>query len=179
VIQTDYRTVFEIGIKSFPWGASLHPIPFIVLGVLLVRFAKSKQIYQIAGAVGAIFATLFLLIAAVSFVPNFVKLRHSYRSGQSSIVEGIVENFHPAPVLGAARESFSVHGIVFSYNVLDATPVFIMLLLTKAPSGRAWTFASTTKTDAYNEWISVSRDDRGEWPSNAGGRLNFRLIDSR
>jgi hypothetical protein len=124
MLQPDYQTVFEIGIGSFPWTGLLHPVPFIIIGALLLRFSRGKQIYKIAGAIVAAFATFFLLIAAMTFVPEFVKLRRTYRSGDSSLVEGIVENFQPAPVLGALRESFSVHGVVFSYFPGDATPCF-------------------------------------------------------
>ena len=69
-------------------------------------------------------ASLFLLISLVIFIPNFIKLRSAYVSGKSAIVEGAVENFRPAPTIGPARESFSVQGIIFSYNVLEDTPCF-------------------------------------------------------
>lgn len=124
MLQSDYQTVFEIGIRSFSWSGLLHPVPFIVIGVLLFRFTRGKRVYQIVGALGAMFATLLFLVAVVSLVPEFVKLRRAYRSGDSSLVEGIVENFHPAPVLGALKESFSVRDVVFSYFPGDTTPCF-------------------------------------------------------
>jgi hypothetical protein len=124
MIQPDFQTVFEIGRRSFPWGGLLHPVPFIALGILLFRFARGKEVYQLAGIIGAMLATLFLLIAVGSFVPDFIHLRRAYRSGDSSVIIGTVENFHPAPALGAANESFSVKGAIFSYNVLDANSCF-------------------------------------------------------
>jgi hypothetical protein len=45
-------------------------------------------------------------------------------SGKSVVVEGIIQNFRPAPALGPATESFSVNGIVFSYDALEDTPCF-------------------------------------------------------
>jgi hypothetical protein len=69
-------------------------------------------------------AAIFVVIAAISLIPKFIEIRHSYKSGNSSIVEGVVENFHAAPELGAAEESFSVRGVNFSYNALDATSCF-------------------------------------------------------
>jgi len=118
-----YQTVFEIGFKSFPWNAVLHPVPFILIGAFLFRFGH-KEIYRIAGIVGASLATLFFVIATVSLLPRSISQRNAYRNGDTSVVEGVVEDFHPAPVLGAARESFSVHGVAFSYNALDATSCF-------------------------------------------------------
>jgi len=122
--QTDYQSVFEIGFRSFPWFTFLHPIPFIVIGVLLFRFVKSKQTYQIAGILVAIFASIIFLLNTVSLVPEFVRDRSAYRTGDSSMVEGVVENFYPAPALGPSKESFAVNGTMFSYYVGTATACF-------------------------------------------------------
>jgi hypothetical protein len=123
-MQPDYQTIFEIGWRSFPWGGLFHDAPFIILGVFLFRFSRSKQIYEAVGLIVAILATLFLLLSASSYVPEFVSQRGAYRNGDSSVVVGTVENFNPAPPLGAAKESFSVHGIIFSYYVGNDAPCF-------------------------------------------------------
>jgi hypothetical protein len=81
----------------------------------------------------AALATIIFLLVAVNLVPNFIDCRRVFRSGDSSIVEGIVENFHPASPLGAAEESFSVNGVTFSYNALDLTPCFHNAPLHKGP----------------------------------------------
>jgi cytochrome bd-type quinol oxidase subunit 2 len=78
--KMNYQTVFEIGFRSFPWSALMHPVPFILIGVLLFRFRKGKQIYQAAGIIGAAMATLFFLLLAASLVPNFVELRHTLQA---------------------------------------------------------------------------------------------------
>jgi hypothetical protein len=128
-----YNTVFEIGFKSFPWDGLLHPVPAILIGVLLFRFGKSNQIYQVIGIIVAALAALFLIIAGVNLVPKFIQIRHAYKSGNSSIVEGVVETFHPAPDFGVANESFTVHGVNFSYNALDLTTCFHNAPLHKGP----------------------------------------------
>jgi hypothetical protein len=101
----------------------MHPVPFVVIGILLFRFGR-KQIYKVVGILVAILAAFFFFIAAASLVPNLVSLRHAYRSGDSSVVIGTVENLHPAPHLGPANESFSVKEAIFSYSVLDPIPCF-------------------------------------------------------
>jgi hypothetical protein len=69
----------------------------------------------------------------VRLVPNFIAQRHAYRNGDSSVVEGTVEYFHPAPELGAAKEFFRVNGVNFLYNVLDSTPCFHNSPLQRGP----------------------------------------------
>jgi hypothetical protein len=128
----NYETVFELGFRSFPWDGLSHPVPFILVGLLLFRFGR-MQIFKAIGIIGAIFGTLLFLLGAVTLVPAFAELRDAYKSGHSSVVEGIVENFHPAPHLGAAEESFYVGGINFSYNALDMTPCFHNAPIHKGP----------------------------------------------
>jgi len=119
-----YQTVFEIGLRSFPWSGLLRPALFIAVGLILLRFGRNKQIYMAAGIIVAAMATLFVLVLAVILVPEFVRAHHDYKSGGSSMVEGTVEDFRPAPDLGPAKESFSVGGVRFSYNALDMTACF-------------------------------------------------------
>jgi hypothetical protein len=124
-----YETIFEIGYGTFPWGDLFHPGIAIVIGGLLVLFGHrvfggKKEVHQILGAVLASLGVFFLFLMAIAVLPRFVSLRQAYVKGDSSIVEGVVENFRPAPALGAADESFSVQGIVFRYNSLDSTPCF-------------------------------------------------------
>jgi hypothetical protein len=122
--QVNYQTVFEIGLRSFPWPGMAHPLSFVGIGLLLCLFARSKKVYLIIGVWMALLASIFFLTLLVILVPNFIKLRSAYTSGKGSIVEGVVENFRPAPITGPANEAFSVRGVLFSYNVLESTPCF-------------------------------------------------------
>jgi hypothetical protein len=124
MMHPQYQTVFEIGLKSFPWGGLLHPIPFIALGLLLFFLAKKKAAYRIVGAFVSALGTLLFIVGTVSYVSEFVERRHAYRTGQSLVVQGTIDNFSPPPAFGGQKESFSVQGIVLSYYVDDWTPCF-------------------------------------------------------
>jgi len=122
--QGNYHTAFQMGFRSFPWAAVAHPLIFVAIGLLLVRFLKDRKPYLVIGIFMASLASLFVLLSLMNFIPKFLKLRSAYVSGRGSTVEGLVENFRPAPTLGPARESFSVRGVWFSYSALDDTPCF-------------------------------------------------------
>jgi hypothetical protein len=120
----NYYTIFELGLRSFPWARIIPPLVFLVGGLLLFRLFRGRTFYVAVGLFAASIASIILLTSLVVFVPKFVTLRSAYASGKGIVVEGIVQNFHPAPTIGPASESFSVQGISFSYNALDATPCF-------------------------------------------------------
>lgn len=122
--QENYQTIYQLGLQSFPWASVFRLLIFIAGGLLLARLFKRKSVYVVLGLFVTSIASLILLASLVVVVPNFINLRRSYVSGKSSIVEGVVENFRPAPTIGPARESFSVRGVLFSYDALDDTPCF-------------------------------------------------------
>jgi hypothetical protein len=122
--ELSYQTVFQIGLGSFPWTFVLPFGLMTVIGCALIRFNGGKQIRLAVGWLVTIVSLLFILILNVVVVPEFIEAWHAYRSGNSSIIEGRIEDFHPMPALGPAEESFSVKGRTFSYNVLDSTPCF-------------------------------------------------------
>jgi|SRR5208282_1446155 len=122
--STTYQTVFELGLRSFPWGALLHPTIFIAIGLVLVRFSGGRKYLQLVAGAGALFGVLGFLLLAIRYVPEFIQARHAYATGDTSVIQGKVEDFHPMPALGPAKESFSVAGVGFSYYVADSTPCF-------------------------------------------------------
>jgi hypothetical protein len=122
--QTNYQTVFHIGIGSFPWSFLLVPALLIAVGCALIRFNGGKQIRLAVGYLTIIFCSFVIVVAGLSLISQFWKVRRSYLSGDSSVIEGTVENFHPMPYLGPANESFSVKGVSFSYYVGELTPCF-------------------------------------------------------
>lgn len=122
--QTNYQTVFHIGVGSFPWSFMLIPALFIAVGCALIRFNGGKQIRLAVGYLAIIFCSLVIFFVSLSLIPKFWEARRSYLTGDSSIIEGTVENFHPMASLGPANESFSVKGVSFSYYVGELTPCF-------------------------------------------------------
>jgi hypothetical protein len=128
-----YQTIFEMGLRAFPWGVLFHPLILVVVGLVLFVFSGARQLPRILGAVGAAFGAMLFLILAIRLIPDYFGSRQTYLNGNSSIVEGQVKNFRPTPSLGAARESFSVGGRPFSFNVLDTTPCFHDAPLHKGP----------------------------------------------
>lgn len=123
----NYQTIFELGFRTFPWTAVGGPLIFIAAGFLLFRissFFKRKTFYAAFGMIFASLATLIFLVSLMFFIPRFLTLRHAYVSGRSNVVSGAIQDFHQAPALGPASESFSVQGVLFSYNAVDDTPCF-------------------------------------------------------
>jgi hypothetical protein len=122
--QANYQTVFHIGLGSFPWSFMLVPALMIAVGCALIRFQSGKQIRQVVGWVVISVSLLSIFLVSLSLIPEFLEVRHAYLTGDSSIIEGTVENFHPMPSLGPAKESFSVRDVAFSYYVGELTPCF-------------------------------------------------------
>jgi len=54
----------------------------------------------------------------------YARAKKSYISGQYSVVEGTVTNFHPMPYSGHQNETFSVNGVQFSYSDYVIVPCF-------------------------------------------------------
>ena len=121
--QESYQTIFELGFRTFPWAGVGHTLIVLPIGLILMRFPKSRR-FALAGVFMVSMASFFFLISLLAFVPKFIELRSAYVSGKSEVVEGVVKNFHPAPKIGSAEESFSVRGILFSYYAGDSTPCF-------------------------------------------------------
>ena len=114
----EYQTVFEISLKSLDWSGMLQPGIIAAIGFALFRFSKQRFL-RIFGIAASIFGMIFVLISCLATVPAFLSVRHAFIHGQSSVIEGPVENFHPKPALGEAKESFTVQGVSFSYNVFE------------------------------------------------------------
>ena len=112
----EYQTIFEINVASFPWSAFLTPCLCILLGTAFYRFSKMK-LFQLFGSIASAVGLFFVLLYCTALIPKYVRMRHAYKDGQTTLIEGPIENFHPMPSLGPSKESFSVRGVLFSYYV--------------------------------------------------------------
>ncbi|MGB7264831.1 MAG: hypothetical protein WBC92_04920, partial [Terracidiphilus sp.] len=115
--QENYQTIFEVGFRSFPWASVCQPLVLLPIGLFLMWFRKGKRL-ALVGMLIVSAALFFFLISILVYLPGFIKSRDAYVSGKSAVVEGVVEDFSPAPMIGPATESFSVRGISFSYNAI-------------------------------------------------------------
>jgi hypothetical protein len=123
VTPGEYKTVFELGLRSFPWPEILGPIVVAIVGIAFFRFSK-RELWRMIGGLMFIFGMFIAVVESSTDIPNLIKLRRTYIEGHSSVVAGPIENFQQMPYLGPSNESFSVGGVNFSYSPFDSTPCF-------------------------------------------------------
>jgi len=126
-IITTYRTVFVILDKTIPWQVRLVEPFFLVLGTAIAvgTIMRNRKRWLLVVVVYAVFLVMTLYISGGAAVQDmYERGKDAYRSGQYSIVEGTVTNFHPMPYSGHEKESFSVNGVQFSYSDFILVPCF-------------------------------------------------------
>jgi hypothetical protein len=96
----------------------------MIVGAVLVRYPRGKQIRQAVGGILIIFSILCMVLIGGGTVTDFVKSRYAYSRGRFSVIEGTVENFRPMPYEGHQQESFTVNGVAFYYSDFDGSPCF-------------------------------------------------------
>jgi Na+/melibiose symporter-like transporter len=139
-----YHTVFEITQKPFEWRYSAFGFIFVAIGVVCIifgpqlarmnaskpnglawlfkpRFAVKPQYL---GWFFVIFASFWTLVAFISTYSSYRECREAYRTGQYSVVEGTVEDFHPMPYTGHQMECFRVQTEQFCYSDYVVSPAF-------------------------------------------------------
>jgi len=132
-----YETVFEITQKPFDWRPAFGLI-FVVIGVLLIIFGprldrgKNGKHFGLTFAISpkllgwffVIFASFCMLVAFGATYASNRELVQAYRTGKYSVVEGIVEDFHPMPYGRGQNECFRVEKQKFCYSDYVASPTF-------------------------------------------------------
>jgi hypothetical protein len=116
-----YRTVFEITQKGFDWWFPAAGLGGIAFGAIFIKIGKARKWfgYYMVG-----FSILWTLLVAGSMSLDYYKAHMAYRTGQFSVVEGPVEDFHPMPYTGHQDECFSVQRKTFCYSDYDVTAGF-------------------------------------------------------
>jgi hypothetical protein len=123
-MEASYQTAFEIGLRSFPWAFFAIPVGFVIVGSLLIRFPRGKQIRQAVGGILVIFSIFGIVLIGGGAIADFLEYRSAYARGDFSVIEGTVYNFHPMPYEGHQQESFTVNGVSFYYSDFDSSPCF-------------------------------------------------------
>ncbi len=114
-----YVTVFEITQKPFQWWFPAFGLIFVLIGIVLIAIGRrwpSQKHAKRTGYFAVAFASLWVLLAFGSTFSDYRKSVETYRSGNYSVVEGQVENFHPMSYGGHGDECFSVRGERFCYS---------------------------------------------------------------
>lgn len=119
----DYHTVFRMGLVSFPWSAFGHSSVLIALGLLVIRFTKTER-PKFVGGLATFIGLGLAVLTSVGVVPHYMRLRNTYATGHTTVVEGPVEDFHPMAGRASATESFSVGNVTLSYDAMENTPCF-------------------------------------------------------
>ena len=119
----NYQTIFELGLGSLPWPP-IYLYVILIIGLILIKFFKNKKHFFIAGIFMTTAGSFCLLPSLLVTWNEYAKLRNEYVSGKSLVVEGVVQDFRPAPAIGSTRESFSVNRVSFSYYAGSHTPCF-------------------------------------------------------
>ena len=133
-----YETVFEITSKPFEWWVPAFGLIFLVVGVVFIKFGpkldrnKNGKSFGLTFAIPprllgwffVIFASFWTLVTFGSTYSSYRKLVQAYRTGKYSVVEGIVEDFHPMPYEGHQSECFRVEKEKFCYSDYVVSPAF-------------------------------------------------------
>jgi hypothetical protein len=133
-----YVTVFDITQKPFEWWWLAFGLIFVVIGVVLIRFGpkldrdKNGKRFGLTFAIDSrllgwffvIFASGWTLFAFGEAYSTYHEYVHAYQTGQYSVVEGLVEDFHPMPYEGHQSECFRVNKEKFCYSDYEISPAF-------------------------------------------------------
>ena len=115
-----YTTVFDVTQRAFSWWFPTLGLVFFAFGILGLLKRKSHQWAYAA----SLFASAWMLISFSSTYSGHREGRKIYESGNYSVVEGRVDNFHPIPFLSNDRECFSVQRSRFCYSDFVIQPGF-------------------------------------------------------
>jgi len=108
---TACRTAYE---PSFTWWFPAAGLGVAIGALVVGRFwGRSGRVftYLVAGA-----GVLWALGAGATVYGFHDEARAAAKSPSTPLVEGVVEDFHPAPYEGHQDESFSVGGVRFAYS---------------------------------------------------------------
>jgi hypothetical protein len=123
----EYHTIFTVLQKSPPWQ-KLVVIPAmaiigaaVAIGIIIQRMARPALVLTVY-AIFLLFA--FYLFSGSGVRDMYTRAKNTYETGQYSVMEGTVTDFHPMPYSGHQEESFAINGVRFSYSDYILIPCF-------------------------------------------------------
>lgn len=91
-----YRLVYDATRLAFPaWPVAAWGIPAALLGTALLRWGGSGRAARWAGTTLAIFGPAWVVIMGAGLYNEHARLRSALRSGEFSVVEGVVYDRPP------------------------------------------------------------------------------------
>ena len=118
------RVVYDLDRQGFhAWEFVLVFCGFVLLSIALIIYDHRHPRAGIKGAYRRVFFYVYALVSfalAIEAVPDIISEYRTnvraLRDGRYQRVEGIVENFVPAPVGGHRDETFDVAGHHYAYS---------------------------------------------------------------
>jgi hypothetical protein len=122
-----YVTVFDISQKPFEWRWSAICLLFVVFGIVVLKYGRWLSVsknHKVMGWCFIIFGSGAALVIFALTYSTYDEYIRAYKTGQYSIVEGVVEDFHPMPYEGHQDECFRVDKEKFCYSDYELSPAF-------------------------------------------------------
>jgi hypothetical protein len=112
-----YRTVYEVVATQDVWFVA-PGVLFLGIGAAGVAYRRRLESRALRiGAFGFLgFAALWVTASLVAILGSSARLAAALHEGRCNVVEGVIEDFVPAPSEGRKSESFTVAGQRFEYS---------------------------------------------------------------
>ena len=115
-----FETVFDVAQAGYRnWWLPALGLIFIAVGAFEVVFPRIARVVIQSGLSPRFFIIFSLVWTLVAFgmtFADYILARDALTSGQASIAEGVITDFHPMPYEGHAEENFVVAGKRFAYS---------------------------------------------------------------
>ena len=122
-----YVTVFDISQKPFEWWWSAVGLLFVIVGIVVLKYGRwlsTSKDQKLWGWFFVVFGSGATFVIFVLTYATYDEYLQAYKTGQYSMVEGVVEDFHAMPYEGHQNECFRVDKEKFCYSDYEVSPAF-------------------------------------------------------
>jgi hypothetical protein len=122
-----YLTVFDISQKPFEWWWSAIGLLFVIVGIVVLKYGRWLSVskdHKLMGWCFIIFGSGAAFVIFVLMYSTYDEYMQAYKTGRYSVVQGVVEDFHPMPYEGHQNECFRVEKEKFCYSDYEVSPAF-------------------------------------------------------